>query len=344
MGKEYRHFTLEDRCTIARLREGGQSIRQIAATMDRAASSISREIRRNTRTTIGYRPAYADDLAWSRRWQGSRMDRDPELRELVLNQLKMGWSPEQIAGRLAHNKAAIRISYESIYRFIHLQIRRHTDYSWRHYLPRGKGKRGYTRRISRPFEHIKNRVSITERARYIEHRRQVGHWEADLLHLSKSGATVLVNVERSSRFVMLAKQKSKHSFVVIEQLQQWFDDMPSKMKRTLAMDNGTEFFQHHQLHASGIKTYFCKPHSPWQKGSVENMNGRIRRYIPRSTEPNSFDNQDIQALASKLNTTPRKCLGFKTPAEVFYKHLKPLHFKCEFADANPQAWRQSYCH
>jgi len=330
MGKEYRHFTLEDRCTIARLREGGQSIRQIAAAMDRAASSISREIKRNTGAQIGYRPAYADDLAGSRRWQGSRMERNPELRELVLNQLQTGWSPEQIDGRLALEKATLRISYESIYRFIHTQIRRKTDYSWRHYLPRGKGQRGYARRICKPIEHIKKRVPISERARYIENRKQVGHWETDLLHLSKSGATVLVNVERSSRFVMLAKQKSKHSALVVEQLQQWFGGMPPTMRRTLAMDNGTEFFLHHQLHTSGIKTYFCKPHSPWQKGSVENMNGRIRRFIPRNTEPNSFDNQDIQALASKLNTTPRKCLGFKTPAEVFCKHLQPLHFKCEF--------------
>ena len=330
MGKGYRHFTLEDRCTIARLREGGQTIRQIAAAMDRAASSISREIKRNTGAQIGYRPAFAEDLAWSRRWQGCRLERNPELRELVLNRLAMKWSPEQIAGRLALEKGVLHISYESIYRFIHRQIRRKMDYSWRHYLPRGKGQRGYTRRANKPIEHIKKRVSITERARYIENRRQVGHWEADLLQLSKSGAVVLVNVERSSRFVMLAKQKSKHSAPVIGQLQRWFDGIPTKMRRTLAMDNGVEFSLHHQLHGSGIKTYFCNPHSPWQKGSVENMNGRIRRYIPRKTEPNSFDNQDLQALASRLNTTPRKCLGFKTPAEVFYKHLEPLHFKCEF--------------
>ena len=330
MGKEYRHFTLEDRCTIARLREGGQSIRQIAAAMDRAASSISREIKRNTGAQIGYRPAYADDLAGSRRWQGSRMERNPELRELVLNRLAMKWSPEQIAGRLALEKGVLRISYESIYRFIHLQIRRKKDYSWRHYLPRGKGQRGYTRRTFKPIEHIKKRVPITERARYIELRRQSGHWEADLLHPSKSGASILVNVERHSRFVMLAKQKGKHSAPVAKQLQQWFGGMPPAMRRTLAMDNGVEFYLHHQLHAIGIKTYFCKPHSPWQKGSVENMNGRIRRYIPRGTDPDSFHNQDLQALASRLNTTPRKCLGFKTPAEVFYKHLQPLHFKCEF--------------
>ena len=94
------------------------------------------------------------------------------------------------------------------------------------------------------------------------------------------------------------------------------------------MDNGPKFFLDHQLYASGNKTYFCKPDSPWQKGSVENRNGRIRRFI-RSTEPNSFDNQDLQALASKLNTIPMKCPEVKTPAKVFFKHLHPLHFKCE---------------
>lgn len=330
MGKQYRHFTLEDRCTIARLREGGQSIRQIAATMDRAVSSISREIKRNIGSTVGYRPAYADELAWSRRWQGSRMERNPDLRALVLSHLKIGWSPEQIAGRLALEKTGHRISYESIYRFIHAQMRRHMDYSWRHYLPRGKGQRGYTRRSPKPIENIKKRVPITERPRYIEQRRQAGHWEADLLHLSKSPAVVLVNVERSSRFVMLAKQKSKHSAPVVKQLKQWFGTMPPKLRRTCAMDNGPEFFLHHQLHAIGLKTYHCTPYSPWQKGSVENMNGRIRRYIPRGTDPTKFDNHDLQALAGRLNTTPRKCLGFKTPAEVFFKHLQPLHFKCKF--------------
>jgi IS30 family transposase len=111
----------------------------------------------------------------------------------------------------------------------------------------------------------------------------------------------------------------------------WFSAMPPDLRRTVTQDNGTEFFLHSQLHDLGIKTFFCDPHSPWQKGSVENMNGRIRRYIPRGTDPDSFSNADLQALAFQLNNTPRKCLAYKTPIEVFLGGLKPLHLKCESA-------------
>lgn len=328
MGKTYRQLTLEERCTIACLHEDGQSLRQIATTLGRAASSISREIRRNSRAQLGYRPAHADELSWARRWHGSRMERDPALRAHVMDRLAQGWSPEQIAGRLARDKAAMRISYESIYRFIDAQIRRTNDYSWRHYLPRAKSKRGWRRRPHHPMGHIKHRVPIHQRDPTVEQRQQLGHWEADLLHPRKKGAAILVNVERASRFVLLAKQSGKHANAVAEQLQRWFDDMPPHRRQTLTMDNGPEFFLHHRLHDRGIQTYFCNPHSPWQKGSVENMNGRIRRYIPRGTDPDSFNNDDLQALAARLNATPRKCLGFKTPHEL-WSQQQPLHFKCE---------------
>ncbi len=329
MGQYYRQLSLEERCTIARLHEDGQSIRKIATALGRAASSIAREMKRNKTAQTGYRPAYADNLNWARRWKGSRMERQPELRTLVLDRLAMGWSPEQVAGRLAHDKHTPRISHESIYRFIYAQIARHNDYRWRHYLPRGKSKRGWGRRKHHPMEHIKDRVSIDQRARYIERRRQLGHWEADLLHPRKSGAAILVNLERASRFVLLAKQPGKHAEPVAAQLAGWFGSLPPTLRRTLTQDNGTEFFLHHKLHADGLKTYFCNPHSPWEKGAVENMNGRIRKYIPRGTDPDSFSNEDLQILAEKLNNTPRKCLGFKTPAEVILKNLQPLHFKCE---------------
>jgi IS30 family transposase len=328
MGRSYRQFSLEERCTIARLHEDGQSIRQMAATLGRAASSISRELKRNSGAQIGYKPVHADELSWARRWQGSRLEREPELRALVLNRLSQGWSPEQVAGRLAHDKAAIRISYESIYRFIDAQIRRTQDYAWRHYLPRGKSKRGWRKRAQHPMAHLKHRVPIHQRDPAIDQRTQLGHWETDLLHPRKRGAAILVSVERASRFVLLAKQPGKHADAIATQLQHWFAGMPPALRQTLTMDNGPEFFLHHRLHDSGIKTYFCNPHSPWQKGSVENMNGRIRRYIPRGTDPDSFDHDDLQILAARLNATPRKCLGFKTPAELWSQH-QPLHFKCE---------------
>jgi IS30 family transposase len=328
MGKIYRQLSLEERCSIARLHEDGQSIRQISATLGRAPSSISRELKRNTGVQTGYKPAHADELCWARRWQGSRMERDTALRERVLQRLSLGWSPEQIAGRMAHDKEAIRISYESIYRFIDAQIRRTQDYSWRHYLPRAKSKRGWRRRTHHPMEHIKHRVPIQQRDPAIEQRKQLGHWETDLLHPRKCGAAILVSVERASRFVLLAKQPGKHADAVVGQLRHWFASMPPNRRQTLTMDNGTEFFLHHKLHETGIKTYFCNPHSPWQKGTVENTNGRIRRYIPRGTDPDSFNHEDLQNLAHRLNTTPRKCLGYKTPEEVWSEN-QPLHFKCE---------------
>jgi len=326
MGTKYKHLTLEDRCAIARLHEGGQSIRKVAATVDCSPSTVSRELKRNSGHQVGYKPAYADEQAWARRWRGSKMVRQPSLQKLVLDRLAMGWSPEQIAGRLAQEKNSMRISHESIYRFVYDQIRRTNDYAWRRYLPRGKSQRGWYR-THRPMEHIKDRVSLKKRPAYIQKRKQYGHWETDLLHPRKSGAAILVTHERASRFTLLAKQSGKHAQPVADQIKGWFSAMPKELRRTLTQDNGPEFFLHHQLHSLGVKTFFCDPHSPWQKGGVENMNGRLRRYIPLGTNPESFSDDDLQTLALRLNNTPRKCLGFKTPSEVFFPQL--LHFKCE---------------
>ncbi|WP_306887793.1 IS30 family transposase, partial [Amorphus orientalis] len=327
MGTQYRHLDLEERCAIASLVAEGRSIRQIAAALDRSTSTIARELRRNAPKRDGYRAAYADELAWARRWRGPRMARQPALLHHVLSHLAMGWSPEQIAGRLALDKADMRISHESIYRFVYDQIRRTNDYRWRHYLPRAKSRRGRRRRPHRPMEHIKHRVSVTQRPASATTRRQAGHWEADLLHPRKSGAAVLVALERTSRLILLAKQPGKQAQPVADRFKAWFRIIPQPLRLSLTQDNGPEFFLHHQLHEMGVKTYFCDPHSPWQKGGVENMNGRLRRTIPLGTDPDSFSDDDLQALAARLNTTPRKCLGYRTPAEVFLKRL--LHFKCE---------------
>src|ERR1700676_635395 len=134
MGKQYGQLSLEERCKVAELYQAGGSLRQIAAALDRSASSISRELKRNRGAQIGYKPAYAQEQAAARRWKGSRLERNAELRALVLDRLGQGWSPEQIAGWLVRTKATTRISHESIYRFIYNQIRRTNDGSWRHYL------------------------------------------------------------------------------------------------------------------------------------------------------------------------------------------------------------------
>src|SRR3954471_8685712 len=146
MGDRYGQLSLEERCTIARLREAGQSIRKIAAALDRSASSVSRELKRNSGRHVGYRPGYAQEQSRARRWSGSRLDRDDDLRDLVLGRLGAGWSPEQGAGRVARQSGHAIISYETIYRFIYAQLRRTNDGAWRLYLPRAKAKRGRRRK------------------------------------------------------------------------------------------------------------------------------------------------------------------------------------------------------
>ena len=329
MGRNYKQFSLEERCEIARLHAYGQSLRQIAANLGRTASSVSREMKRNSGVQVGYTPAYADDLAWGRRWQGSRLARQPDLRQAVLDRLAMGWSPEQVSGRLALEHSAFSISHESIYRFIHARIASTKDYNWRHYLPRAKSKRGWRHHSHKPTGHIKDRVSIEQRPRYIAKRRQPGHWETDLIMFSNHKDNLLVAQERSSRFVFIARQDGKAAQPTVDRLKAWLAPLPPSLRRTLTQDNGPEFFFHHQLNPLGIQTYFCHPHSPWQKGGIENMNGRIRRYIPLKTKPDSCSEADITALAARLNSTPRKCLGFKTPEEVWSAQLEALHFKCE---------------
>ena len=139
---KYRHFSIEERCEIARRRQAGQSIRQIAAALDRQPSSVARELKRNSSLQKGYVPSYAGEQAKARRWKGSKLERKPELQVTVLKQLANGLSPELVAGRLALEQGKKVISYETIYRFIFAQIVRTKDYTWRHYLPRGKAKRG----------------------------------------------------------------------------------------------------------------------------------------------------------------------------------------------------------
>lgn len=333
MGYTYRQLSLEERCTITRLQRDGRSIRQIASALDRAPSTVARELRRNALKTKAYEPAYAQMQTDSRRWTGSRMERQPALRSLVLARLAMGYSPEQVAGRLALEQGSAVISHESIYRFIDAQIRRTKDYSWRHYLPRAKSKRGFRgRKGGSSVHHIKARQSIHQRPAEAGPRQQCGHWEADLMMFSNKKHNLLVAQERTSRFVMLALQTDKKAARMVDKQLQWFTPLPQPMRKTITQDNGTEFAMHYKLNQCiDMQTYFCDPHSPWQKGGVENMNGRLRRYLPRNANVTALSDQDIIALASRINNTPRKCLAYKTPAELFSQQL--LHFKCESTNA-----------
>jgi len=329
MGEQYGQFSLEERCKLAELHQAGQSLRQIAAALDRSPSSVSRELKRNRGVQVGYKPTYAEHQAKARRWKGSRLERNAELRDLVLDRLRGGWSPEQIAGWLARSKAATRISHESIYRFIYDQIRRTNDGSWRHYLPKAKYKRGRRHRPNRsPISLIKGRLSIALRPPEVELRDTFGHWEADLMMFAAPGQAILVSQERKSRALLSAKQPGKAARPAARRLLTWFAAIEPALRKSITFDNGTEFAHHLILvDQLGMQTFFCDPHSPWQKGTIENAIGRLRRFLPRSTDITAIDDDALNACIAAYNNTPRKCLGFLTPAEVLLAQL--LHFKCE---------------
>jgi IS30 family transposase len=326
MGRCFRHFDLEQRCEIARCRQAGQSLRQIAAALDCAPSSVARELKRNA-SALGYRPAYAAEQAHARRWRGSKLLRDPSLQALVLERLRLGWAPQTVAARLAQDFGR-RISHETIYRFIAAQIARTKDHAWRHYLPRKKSKRGWRgRKGGSSVDHIQGRVPLAQRPAAAADRVQPGHWEADLMLFSLYGQAVLALHERTSRLTALVGQPSKAAAPVAEHLHALLAPLPKRLRRTLTFDNGTEFALHHTLRDRlGIQTFFCDPHAPWQKGGVENAIGRLRRWLPRKTDLTTLPPDRLHDLALLYNHTPRRCLGFRTPAEVF---ADVLHFKCE---------------
>jgi IS30 family transposase len=311
--------------------------------MDRSASTICRELKRNRGTQVGYRPAYAEEQAWARRWRGSRLVRCAELREVVLERLAQGHSPEQVAGRLRREQGRGVICAESIYRFIYAQIRRTDDTDWRHYLPRRKYKRGYRRpaRDRSPLRLIPQRLSLTERPAEVLQRSDGGHWEADLMLFTDPGGVLLVAQERVSRLLLLRRQHSKAATPIVQELQRSFAPLPQALRQTVTFDNGAEFSHHQQLHTSlHMQTYFCDTQAPWQKGGIENAIGRLRRVLPRKTPPGRLTQSRLDALVHRENHTPRKCLGFQTPTEIFSSLL--LHLKCESTGPLVRGWHMPH--
>jgi IS30 family transposase len=327
MGRGYKQLSLEERCEIARLQAEGRSLRQIAAALDRTPSTVARELKRNCGVEIGYKPSYAQEQTRARRWKGSRLERELALRRAVLDRLALGCSPEQVAGRLARETGRKVISYESIYRFIYAQIARTKDYGWRRYLPRGKSKRGFRgRRGGSAVNFIEGRIPLSERPPEAADRRTPGHWEADLMLFRKYGQAVLTVHERHSRLLLAVRPASKAADGVAKKLFALLAPLPCSLRQTITFDNGTEFARHRELHRLSMRTFFCDPHAPWQKGGIENAIGRMRRFLPRKSDLSTLSERRFRAVLSAYNNTPRKCLDFKTPAETF---SEVLHFERE---------------
>ena len=320
MGKRYDQLDLDDRIEISRLHAAGKSGREIGHMMGRDASTIGRELRRNSLPRGEYKPASADRVALSRRRRLSKIERLSRLRDHVRDHLAMGWSPEQIAGRLRLEGSEHEISHESIYRFIYRPKVR--EEKLHRFLARAKATRG-RRYFKRRREPIPGRRSIHERPQVVDRRQEFGHWEGDLLQFRTQRGNLLTLVERITRLTLAAPLRSKTAEATDRLLRDIFQRLPQLARRSISFDNGSEFARHQNLSQTlDMKTWFCDPHSPWQRGSIENANGVLRRDLPRKTDLADYSQQDIHDIVWAINTTPRKCLGFRTPAEAFLTHLR----------------------
>ncbi len=325
MGREYSQLSFEERVLIGHLHADGQSSEKIGTRLGRAASTISRELRRGGKPqksgTLAYDATKAEGRATRRRRAISRfkLARQPDLQDHVRRRLAMGQSPEQISGRLALDGSTMQISPESIYRFIYARAP-----SWRTLLPMAKHKRGRRRRGGgATMKSFVDYVSIEQRPAEVATRATPGHWEADLMAFMQNRQFMLVIHERRSRKAFVHRQPDKTARAVHASLTKTLRKLPKTMRQTLTYDNGPEFALHHKVNADlGTQSFFCHTHSPWEKGGVENAIGRLRRYLPRQTDIKAMSYQAIATLVRQHNNTPRKCLGYLTPNEAFDKHSK----------------------
>jgi transposase, IS30 family len=306
MEKQYVHLSRAERDEIFRLLKGGISQRAIAKQLGRSPATVSREIKRNG-STVHYLPDTAQALAHKRRRRGTfKIDTYPELRLALLKGLQARWSPEQIAAS-CHGKTTV--CHETIYRYIY-----HSPFSLKlglyELLCREKPRRT-KRRYRKSRSKIPNRTSIHQRPTTINNRNRYHHWEADLMHFGKQKHSLITAIERKSRFVLIINNPDGKAAKGVAQ--KLAEAIAPYAPKSITLDNGLEFAQHQTLPS---KTFFCDPYSSWQKGSIENANGIIRRFLPKSYKGH-ISNKLLESIQNTINNTPRKILGWKTPAQLF---------------------------
>ena len=320
--RKYQQLSYEERVKIAKLWQSKTQVSQIAKALGRAKSTISRELMRNGTQTGHYWPDGAQGQTLRRRRKGSVLDRDEDLKHFVLNQLRCHfWTPEQIAGYLKYRQKGLgSVSHETIYAFIYRPEQR-KEKLWK-YLTRHKAKRGLRKSRGVKGSRIPDRISIHNRRKEVENKQNFGHWEGDLMSFRKNTGHILVLRERKTMFLQSVPLNRKTAELTAEKLVDLMKKFPRKARKTLTLDNGGEFAGHSKwCKPLGIKTYFCDPYASWQKGGVENTNGRLRRDLPRNTDIYAMKEEDFLETIHNYNTTPRKSLGWLTPIEAFNKNL-----------------------
>ena len=321
--RSYRHMTAEERETLSLGLAHGHSLRTMARVLGRAPSTLSRESARNATRGRPYRACTAQVQAAIRARQPRRPRKllDPWLWQYVRTQLAEGCSPEQIAGRLQRaypDDMSKHLSTETIYAGLYV-------------LPRGtlrsellaalrqarKARRPRARGTDRRGQ-IPNMTPIIERPAEVATRTVPGHWEGDLIKGARNGSAVGTLVERTTRFVILARMEGTDATSAREGFTKKLRDVPALLRKTLTYDRGKEMTEHERLaQRLAIHIFFADPYSPWQRGTNENTNGLLRQYLPKGTDLSGYTQRELNVIAHRLNTRPRKCLNFATPLEVY---------------------------
>ena len=318
MPKTYKHLNEEERDILAVLRGEGQSLREIARHLKRDPGTVSRELARNAApvNTGYYLPHKAHERATKRNRETHRRDRlkEPRIRRYVRDRLHAGLSPELATGRWNRLHPESSITHEAVYQWIYAEARDLIPF-----LLRARKKRlhrGYSRKHAK--SHIPGRIGIEERPREALGRKVAGHWEADTAVSRQSVAVLQVATERKTRLTRISKLKRKGACEMHIALARRLSRCPTRLRKTITYDNGSENTDHERTDAVlGTRSYFCAPYHSWEKGTVENTIGLVRRSLPKKTDFATVSNKELRAIEQRLNHRPRKCLDYLTPAEAY---------------------------
>jgi IS30 family transposase len=322
---------LRERRAIEDMLNAKVPVSKIAAEIGRHRSTVYREIRRNRFTDAelpylnGYYGMVAQRSALERRARRRKLIRLADLRGHVIDRLKEGWTPEQIAGCLGYVGQPVRVSHETIYAYVYSREGQCEELA-RHLPSRRKKRRQRYARRSRGQVFPPDR-SIHHRPDEVKTREEFGDWEGDLMIFERAQGQMNVAslVERKTRFAVLFRNNDRSSSHFMNKLMDVMEPLPQPARRSITFDRGFEFRDWRKLKSGiGTESWFCDPQAPWQKGSVENLNKRARRYLPRDTQLAALSNRNMKAICDRLNGTPRKCLGWRTPTEAFREEMMKL--------------------
>jgi len=325
MGTKYRHLMKEERDIIAVLKAEGLSHSEIARRIGRDKSTISRELNRNAPVVYkGYYLSHKADERARNRWvetHNRERLKNQEIRSYVETKLKQGWSPEIIAGRLPIDRPGESISHEAIYQYIYEERKDFVCYLVRRHKKRTK--RGYSRKHRK--SHIPNRIPISQRPDIVEKRGRLGDWEVDSVVSRQSKVALSVLAERFCRLVRITKMNQKTAFHTNRTIKNILGEYPQQVRKTITYDNGSENTRHEDANKSlGTTSYFCNAYHSWEKGTVENRIGLIRRWLPKKTDFSKISGTEIKHLENWINNRPMKCLNYNTPLEAFYERLSSI--------------------